>query len=268
MWQRYSNTGCVGDPLHKHCCDVTVDTSDSHAVEWKNANAYKYVDWKQGLCDSSVYPTVESKTHPAGSDKVTLRKLGHAEVAVLGEFAVGKAVDCRTNTTSTPVSIKFTNGASTPIKIRGCLNQYGCKPYRDCELALPAGADETVTIDASFKYFVFTYHGLPKETELYPDANLKYPPQYTVKAPKVVLGEEMPQEDTLVVSQDSPGNHAHCVEVTFYGGKNNPYYQAHGYQYAPPTWTQAPCGKQYNWFNNNKTIAKDVVETMLGIHKA
>jgi len=243
-----------------------VNLSDNHAKEWLNANEYLYTTWTAGLCDTSVYPVVETNTHPPGSDQVTLRKLGHgAEVTMLSE-TINKTVDCRGNATSTPLEIKFNNVASTSVKIRGCLDQYACKPYRDCELSMAPGAEETVTFDASFKYFVFTYHEAGKETELYPDANMKYPTDFTIEAPKEALVSLAMLEatPTLVIHQETPGHHSHCLEMSFIGGKNNPYYESHGYQYQ--LWSDGLCPSQYNWFNNNVTIAKGVVETTLGTH--
>lgn len=272
LWQRFGHDPAV-DPLGSHCFDVSADTTDSHAQEWLTANEYKYTSWKTGLCDSSVYPSIESVTHPPASTKVTLRKLGHGteeEAAVTMMATTGKTVDCRTNKTSEEIAIAFTNAAGAFAKIRGCQDQFACKPYVDCELAMAAGSTETVVVDASFKYFVFTYKKpyTGQETELYPDANLKYPKTYTIKAPgDYSLAENMLlSEETLVINSPSPGNHAHCTELSFAGGKNNAYYQDHGYQYQPPIWENGPCAAKYNWFNRNTTVAPGVVQTELGYH--
>jgi len=270
IWQRWGHNKDV-DPLGKHCFDVSVDTSDSHAAEWLRGNEYLYTKWNDGLCDSSVWPTVETSTHPGVSTKVTLRKLGHGKAAEAMAM-VGKSKDCRSNKTTEAITIQFTNGAEGhTAKIRGCQDQYACKPYQDCELALEPKGTENIVIDSSFKYFVFTYKPADKETELYPDANLKYPSAYTIKLPKkqeAIMMDES-SSDTLTVYQPSAGSHAHCTELTFEGGKNNAYYQAHGYQYQPPLWKSGACpNPPYNWFNNNKTIAKGVTQTELGRHTA
>ena len=140
-WQRFSNTGCIGDPLHKHCCDVTVDTADKNAMEWLSANEYKYTSWKDGLCDSSVYPVIEIDTHPPASDHVELRKLGHgAAVEVSSLEMPASTVDCRSDKSSTPIEIKFANKAGAVAKVRGCQNQYACKPYLDCVLSMAVRA--------------------------------------------------------------------------------------------------------------------------------
>jgi hypothetical protein len=415
------------DPDHKHCDDVTVDTSDPHAQDWLDANMYLYKNWEKGkLCDSHAFPSVESSEHPAGNPNVTLRKLGHGSVVSLTMVAAASK-DCRTDKTSAPITISFTNGAKAASKIRGCQNQFACHPYQDCELALPVGQAENIVIDASFKYFVFTYHGQSVETELYPDANLKWPESYTIKEPKgqvIVLAEATPtvqatwfheidsatgdhkcresnftmggistkgrcpseysvfektesdlvcrtggnlkyckatdkvnvtintwgmdgawhhsiagnqcfeanftmaglnlngscpsnyglleksefdkvcltggnlkyclphniitvKENTrgvasvteldvmevdevasasvLVINNVAPGG-AHCMELSFQGGKNNDYYKSHGYQYQPPVWNQGLCAKKFNFFNRNQTIAPGVVMTTLGQH--
>ena len=69
------------------------------------------------------------------------------------------------------------------------------------------------------------------------------------------------------ISMPSPGNQAHCTEITFQGGKDNAYWLEHGYQYTTPPWSVGPCDRvKYNWFNNKKPIASGVVETLLGSH--
>eukprot|EP00656_Telonema_subtile_P051585 TRINITY_DN697_c0_g1_i2.p1 TRINITY_DN697_c0_g1~~TRINITY_DN697_c0_g1_i2.p1 ORF type:complete len:124 (-),score=9.61 TRINITY_DN697_c0_g1_i2:35-406(-) len=50
------------------------------------------------------------------------------------------------------------------------------RQFQDCVVGMEAGAKASVTLDKSFKYFIFTYHGDGRDTEMYPDANLKYPP--------------------------------------------------------------------------------------------
>merc|ERR1711939_637874 len=291
MWQYHGPNPDV-DPLNKHCFDITANTSDAHAKEWLSANEWQYIghgrtsyNWTAGLCDSNIFPVVELVTHPGVTTQVTERKLGHALVDTLMMTTVGTK-DCRASSSNKPLSINFTNAAGVPAKIRGCLNQYACKPYLDCELKLADGATETITFDDTFKYFVFTFYGkiTGGEGELYPDANLKYPPTYTIKAPKAMEGEAhlsndlvLPFEDTFVVYTTTPGNHAHCTQMAFgctknakgatVCGKNNPYYLEHGYQYQPPTWTVGACpNPPYNWFNKNTTIAPGVLQTLMGSH--
>ena len=46
------------------CCLLIVALS-----QWLNANEYLYTTWTAGLCDTSVYPVVETNTHPPGSDQ-------------------------------------------------------------------------------------------------------------------------------------------------------------------------------------------------------
>jgi hypothetical protein len=178
------------------------------------------------------------------------------------------------------MSIAFTNGAKFPVKIRGCLDPKGftCKPYKDCDLTFAPGATETIVLDKTFKYFVFTYRGDARDTELYPDANMKWRKMCTIKDPpnKPVCRNEgeldqlvAPLESAgkdIVIHSVTPGNHAHCTEIFFVGGKDNEYYKAHGYQYTPPIWEPTPCPAKYNWFNNNKTIAAGVTEELRGIH--
>merc|ERR1712072_1064593 len=92
-------------------------------------------------------------------------------------------VDCRTDKTSTPIAIDFENKSGKTVRIRGCQNQYACKPFQDCVVGMASGAETSVTLDSSFKYFIFTYHGDARDTELYPDANMKYPTHYDINAP-------------------------------------------------------------------------------------
>jgi len=129
-------------------------------------------------------------------------------------------------------------------------------------------------IDASFKYMVFTYRApfAGEETELYPDANMLWPTQYTIKAPKqtevVMMGEQETHAaaGSYTINSQSPGSHAHCTQIDFEGGKANPYYESHSYQYVKPVWEEGPCDKKYDWFNSNSTIAPGVEETLFGIH--
>lgn len=273
LWQRTGDDP-VQDPANKHCFDVSADLTNPLAVEWQSANAYLYKTWKKGLCDGSKWPSLEHTEYPPSTEKhVAIRKFGKGAslVAPLSE-AAGK--DCRTDKTSVPISINFVNGASNASKIRGCQDQYACKPYADCELALPNGASETIIIDASFKYFVFTQHDGHGETELYPDANLKYPTKYTIEDPTGTpvpemmerMGEMLSTTADYIISLPSPGHQSHCTEIDFKDGKNNPYFQAHGYQYTSPPWNIGRCSKKYNWFNKNVTIAPGVEETLLGTH--
>merc|ERR1712146_257248 len=93
--------------------------------------------------------------------------------------------DCRSDHSSTPETIDFENKSGKVVRIRGCQNGYACKPYKDCVLGMADGASAVVTLDKSFKYFVITYQGMSEDTELYPDANLKYPSEYDIKGPSL-----------------------------------------------------------------------------------
>jgi len=277
LYQRWGHKPAV-DPLGSHCFDVTVDTTDTKAKAWLSANEYLYTAWKVGLCDPSVYPVVEESDHPGVTTKVTRRKSGHAEdmnstsLAFVSDL---QSSDCRTDKTTTAEKTVFTNAAGVSVKIRGCQNGFACKPYVDCELALPDKATQSVIFDKSFKFFVFTYKGpdAGKETELYPDANLHFPDTYTINAPTAEVVSEVMQSDdeVYIINSVTPGNHAHCYALSFVGGKNNKYYQSHGYQYQPPIWNPGFCDKRFNWFNQNITIDptgdhKLVTETEMGVH--
>merc|ERR1712086_446645 len=82
---------CVDDPIPKnHCEDIQVDLSDAHAQEWWSANEYAYTQYTDGLCDSSLYSTVNHKTTPPsacgvgvheGECHVILRRLGKSGLA-------------------------------------------------------------------------------------------------------------------------------------------------------------------------------------------
>ena len=148
LWQRNGHIPAE-DPLGKHCFDVSVDVDDPHAAEWLKANEYLYTKWKAGLCDQSIYPVVESSTHPGVTTNVTLRKLGHGHETLMGE-TLGSTTDCRNDTTSTPISIKIENGAGAVAKVRGCQNQFGCKPYRDCVLAMKVRMSLRVLLSLQF----------------------------------------------------------------------------------------------------------------------
>jgi len=145
------------------------------------------------------------------------------------------------------------------------------------------GETDTITIDSSFKYMVFTYRApfTGQQTELYPDANMQWPTTYTIKGPKsevIMLGNETEAvkeislsmegagDNLYIINSQSPGSHAHCTQIAFAGGKSNEYYQGHAYQYVEPVWIPGPCDAKYNWFNNNSTIAPGVVQTLFGIH--
>jgi hypothetical protein len=273
------------DTVNNKCYEAC----SGHSFKMKGVSA-------KGRCPGKYNEVDASKSENVCSDGVTNLKyctgsgLRKVEVTIktkgikgaeawspmlLAKAAAGTTKDCRTDKSSTAINIVMTNGADAIVKIRGCQNQYSCKPYVDCDLTFAANAVETIVIDSSFKYFVFEYKGkfAGQETEMYPDANLHYPATYTIKAPEssmpmaVVPEVEMISEDVIVINSPSPGNHAHCTEITFIGGKDNAYYKAHGYQYTAPAWQTGPCGKQYNWFNRNETIAEDVVETILGVHQ-
>ena len=97
----------------------------------------------------------------------------HEEVTPI--FASNSNVDCRTDKSTKPISIDFENKSGKEVRIRGCQNQYACKPFQDCVVGMAAGAEAVVTIDSSFKYFIFTYHGDGRDTELYPGAS--HPPR-------------------------------------------------------------------------------------------
>eukprot|EP00658_Telonema_sp_P-2_P081447 TRINITY_DN834_c0_g1_i11.p1 TRINITY_DN834_c0_g1~~TRINITY_DN834_c0_g1_i11.p1 ORF type:complete len:153 (+),score=27.18 TRINITY_DN834_c0_g1_i11:178-636(+) len=91
--------------------------------------------------------------------------------------------DCRSDKSSTPITIEFDNESGKLVRVRGCQNQYSCKPFQDCVVGMAEGAKALVTLDSSFKYFIMTYHGDARDTELYPDANMKYPSSYVIKVP-------------------------------------------------------------------------------------
>jgi len=196
--------------------------------------------------------------------------------------------DCRSNKTSTPINIKLTNGAGNNIlKIKGCQDPKGfkCNPHQNCK-PIAVGATSTLTIDESFKFLIFTFQGegSGKESEMYPDANLKWnkactialPPQKNQCSPdveeRVVMlnSTDMVGPDSdIVIYLTTPGHHAHCTELHFIGGTNNAYYKAHGYQYK--SWKTGPCpNPPYNWFNKNTTIANGTTnytyEILKGIH--
>jgi hypothetical protein len=272
------------DPDHMHCRDVSVDTSDVQGKDWLSANEYQFTSWKKGLCDPKVFPVVESTSHPDGVNAALERKCGHNRTVtpLEGDFAQvsspKKTVDCRPDKTKEAISIQFTNGAKVPVKIRGCQNQYACKPYVDCDVSFASGAEETLVLDATFKYFVLEFKGneTGSETELYPDANLKWRKMCTIEDPpkkpicrnegEVVQLVAPLASDDIVLHMQSPGNHAHCTEIHFFHGKDNKYWQAHGYQYT--SWKTGQCDRgYYNWFNRNTTIAQDVVQEIRG-HKA
>jgi len=105
-YQRYTNHP-PNDPDHSHCRDVAVDTGDVHAKAWLSANEYQFTSWKKGLCDPSIFPVIESTSHPDGVQKVLERKCGHNTTEVTpfeGDFAQlmdpNKAVDCRPDKTT------------------------------------------------------------------------------------------------------------------------------------------------------------------------
>jgi hypothetical protein len=236
---------------------------------------------KEGTCKSVGYTvadgTVTKKVPFLGSLTIHKYKKASTEVTML---APEVTKDCRINKTTEKKLIEFKNaavedGKGLMVKIRGCMDPkgYSCKPYKDCELLMAPGSTESIIYDSTFAYFVFTYRHHGVDTELYPDANLKYPTSYTIKFPNstaaapVLAATEEASDDVLWVNQPTPGTHAHCVEMAFKGGKKNAYYQAHGYQYQPPIWASGRCpNPPYNWFNKNETIAEGVVETTLGRH--
>eukprot|EP00656_Telonema_subtile_P051584 TRINITY_DN697_c0_g1_i1.p1 TRINITY_DN697_c0_g1~~TRINITY_DN697_c0_g1_i1.p1 ORF type:complete len:288 (-),score=56.78 TRINITY_DN697_c0_g1_i1:70-933(-) len=126
--------------------------------------------------DTEMYPDANLK-YPSSYE------IKAPSISAVAEVAVSETHDCRTDKTSTPISIDFDNESGKTVRIRGCQNQYACKPFQDCVVGMEAGAKASVTLDKSFKYFIFTYHGDGRDTEMYPDANLKYPSSYEIKAP-------------------------------------------------------------------------------------
>jgi len=222
LWQRHGHEPAI-DPLGKHCFDVSVDTTDPKAKEWLSANLYEYVNFTAGLCDKTVYPVVENMQHPSSLQKVTLRKMGHnaPAVEVLSDEAV-TTKDCRTDKTTEKITISMTNGAGTKTKIRACQNQYACKPYVDCDLTFADGGHENVVIDKTSKYMIFSYYGkyAGKETALYPDANMLWPTDYTIKAPTssgevtMLSSSESGSEEWFYHVDDASGDHK-CREANF-----------------------------------------------------
>jgi hypothetical protein len=171
-----------------------------------------------------------------------------ATVAMEMMVAAPASTDCRTDKTSTPISINFTNSAPDNAKIRGCQNQYACKPYVDCELALAPHASELVTIDASFKYMVFTFHGKSSEAELYPDANLKWPSSYDIEEP-TVMALAAPAPSPLVKHLEDP-DHTHCSDITVEFDKESnldqvdEWWSANEYKYT--SWANGSCPTKFN----------------------
>ena len=127
--------------------------------------------------------------------------------------------DCRNDTTTKPINIDFTNAADTRSKIRACFDQDTCKPYRDCELSLASGATETITIDATVGYIIFTFYD-GQEAELWPDVNMSWPTQYSIKKPAIhptlqgLLGDSPAWEvySTNLPDSEDP-HHVHCEDV-------------------------------------------------------
>jgi hypothetical protein len=123
-------------------------------------------------------------------------------------------VDCRSDKTTASFSISLDNKSPKAVRVRGCQNQYACKPFQDCLVGMAPGATANVTLDASFKYMIFTYQGDARDTELYPDANMKWPTSYDIQAPKAPTVSM-----TAPNCPDTPANYCDC------GGGD------HGYRY-------------------------------------
>jgi len=206
--------------------------------EWCAAQKQCIRRWEQGLGSEHAFKTT-------------------CDVSEYGETVLTAAdsKDCRSDKTATPVQIAFKNTAAVRTKIRGCLNQYACKPYRDCELALAPGASETVTIDATFKYMVFTFYGEGKETELYPDANMKWPSTYEIKDSAVTM---MVVEAEMVAApaaapvvkhlEDAKGGHCTVLTVDFAMDSDldrvKGWWSANEYKYT--TWSNGTCPAKYS----------------------
>merc|ERR1712199_113942 len=154
--------------------------------------------------DTELYPDANLK-YPDEYDikppSVQLAAGGSLPFVVTPIVPSNPNIDCRTDKSTTPISIDFENKSGKQVRIRGCQNQYACKPFQDCVVGMEADAKAVVTIDSSFKYFIFTYHGDGRDTELYPDANLKYPDEYDIKPPSVQLaaGGSLPFVVTPIV---------------------------------------------------------------------
>lgn len=137
----------------------------------------------QYLSDHAIVPAIKK----ALAQRVRPPAPGeHEDIRLLNDMVPttpATSTDCRTNKQAAPISIRITNGYDKSAGIRGCQNQIQCKPYKDCDLGLPPNATETITFDASFKYFIFTSHGEGQDSELYPDANLHYPAACTIYQP-------------------------------------------------------------------------------------
>jgi hypothetical protein len=176
-----------------HCLEVMIPGGDQSPF-WKS-EGWKYSapdrpEWKTGACDRTKWHTVDATTKDY--DGYTSAKNSPYGAVVLHKYGLGNQfagmvlstdVDCRTNMSSIPISIEFDNLSEKVVRIRGCQNQYACKPFKDCVVGMADGAKTAVTLDSSFKYVIITYQGDARDTELYPDANMKYPSSYDIKAP-------------------------------------------------------------------------------------
>jgi len=250
------------------CVEVSFGGGKLQSQFWQ-AQGWKYSppvgkSWLEGACDLDKFPTKESEQddylgwsdakNDPGCGGVNVKTFAPSAALTMALTAVSK--DCRADKSATPVQIAFKNTAAVRTKIRGCLNQYACKPYRDCELALAPGASETVTIDASFKYMVFTFYGEGKETELYPDANMKYPSTYDIKDSAVTM---MLQTEMVVASAPAPppvvkhledGKDGHCTDLTVNFSMDSDldrvkdWWGANEYKYA--SWANSTCPTKYN----------------------
>jgi hypothetical protein len=247
----YTNTP-PSDPAGSHCEDVKADMSTADAKEWWSANAYAYPasqGWTKGsLCDPKVYPKLEHENHPIGVDDVTLRRLGKAPPALIqaepqkiSKFEIGDnhctnlVIDMSKNSTE---CLTYQWWADNKWHYDGWTDGTCSKPYTkmtrdEHPIAVPC-------ID------IFSY-GVGAQVE-----------------PLVEVSEEW--TNVMIMHNIAPGG-SHCTELYWQGGKNNPYWKEHGYQYPQPLWQPSTCDrKTFNWFNRNGTIAEGVTAETWGKH--
>jgi hypothetical protein len=206
-------------------------------------------------CKAPKYPVV-----------VNMEVLGEKETvwarfARLQEIAHAKeTVDCRADKSSKPIAITFNNQAGYKAKVRGCLNQYACKPFRDCELALQDKATETIIIDASIKYMVLSFYGkYATADELYPDANLMWPKSYDIKAPKQ-LGWAGNTRTVSAAVHESPKmsskhflhpTEPHCEDLT--GDFTSKWYKANSWRFFNYK-NEGKCPSKFNFVNKKERV--------------
>merc|ERR1712194_984038 len=174
--------GCQNQYACKPYKDCVVGIADgaSAAVTLDSSFKYFVMTYHEDARDTELYPDANLK-YPTEYDI----EAPTSAVVVAESAKAASGTDCRTDTTSTPIVIDFENKSGKEVRIRGCQNQYACKPYQDCVVGMAAGVKVAVTLDSSFKYVVFTYHGDGRDTELYPDANMKWPASYQIAAPSL-----------------------------------------------------------------------------------